>query len=79
LIDSLNELLLHPAMVRHLHMSLQSGSGKILAAMNRHYTPQQYLDIVAGIRRHDPLYNFTTDVIAVFPVRLRTIISRRWS
>lgn len=51
----------------HLHLSIQSGSDKIIKAMNRHYTREEYLDIVRVLREHDPGYGVTTDVIVGFP------------
>lgn len=51
----------------HLHLSVQSGSDKILRLMNRPYDRKQYLDIVTAIREFDPLYGITTDIIAGFP------------
>ena len=50
----------------HLHLSAQSGSTHILERMNRHYTSEDYLDIVRAIRDYDPLYGITTDVIVGF-------------
>ncbi len=51
----------------HLHLSAQSGSTSVLKAMNRHYTAEDYLEIVKAIREFDPLYGITTDIIAGFP------------
>lgn len=50
----------------HLHLSVQSGSSRIIKAMNRHYTQEDYLDIVKAIRSFDPLYGITTDIIVGF-------------
>jgi len=49
------------------HLSLQSGCEKTLKAMGRPYTPDDYEGIVAGLRRIDPLFSVTTDVIVGFP------------
>lgn len=51
----------------HFHLSLQSGDDGVLAAMNRHYTAEQYAEKVALIRRHFPEAALTTDVIVGFP------------
>ena len=52
---------------RHLHLSLQSGSKKILKDMNRQYTPQEYLETVQRARRRCGRMTITTDVIVGFP------------
>ena len=51
----------------HWHLSLQSGSDKILTAMNRHYTAKKYLNIIKTLRGLNPLFSFTTDIIVGFP------------
>ena len=50
----------------HLHLSVQNGSDRILRSMNRHYSRDEYLDIVRAIREFDPLYGITTDIIVGF-------------
>ncbi|MBN1325723.1 MiaB/RimO family radical SAM methylthiotransferase [Candidatus Falkowbacteria bacterium] len=51
----------------HLHLSLQSGSNRILKLMNRQYTAQKYLQIVKATRKINPLTSITTDIIVGFP------------
>jgi threonylcarbamoyladenosine tRNA methylthiotransferase MtaB len=52
---------------RHFHLPLQSGSDRILAAMRRRYTVDQFRRAVALIRREVPDVAVTTDVIVGFP------------
>ncbi|WP_036728560.1 tRNA (N(6)-L-threonylcarbamoyladenosine(37)-C(2))-methylthiotransferase MtaB [Peptoniphilus mikwangii] len=51
----------------HFHLSLQSGSNKILKEMNRKYTREEYFDKTQMIRSYMPYAGLTTDVIVGFP------------
>ena len=53
-----------PDFAEHFHLSLQSGSDKVLKEMNRKYTTEKFLDSVALIREYFPSAAITTDVIA---------------
>lgn len=51
----------------HFHLSLQSGCIDTLKRMNRHYTPEMYLERCEVLRRHFEHPAITTDVIVGFP------------
>lgn len=51
----------------HIHLPVQSGSGRILDLMNRRYTPADYLVLVGALREHVPGIEITTDFIVGFP------------
>lgn len=56
----------YPNICRAVHLPAQSGSDRMLAAMNRKYTRTWYLERVAAIRRRMPDCAVTTDLIAGF-------------
>lgn len=51
----------------HFHLSLQSGCETVLKRMNRHYTPEEYLQGVECLRRVFAHPAITTDIIVGFP------------
>ena len=66
--DELIEVMKHSRKIcRHLHLPLQSGSSRILAAMNRRYDKEHYLALVEKLRAAVPDIALTTDIIVGFP------------
>jgi tRNA-2-methylthio-N6-dimethylallyladenosine synthase len=51
----------------HLHLPVQSGSTRVLQAMNRGYTREEYLGKVEALRKRVPGISLTTDLIVGFP------------
>ena len=56
-----------PKLCEHAHLPVQSGSNRILKAMNRGYTREWYLRIVDKLRAAQPKIAISTDIIAGFP------------
>lgn len=56
-----------PKLCEHLHLPVQAGSDRILKKMNRRYTREQYLELVAKLRDAVPGIALTTDIIVGFP------------
>lgn len=52
---------------KHLHLPFQSGSNRVLKAMNRHYTREHYLSLINAARERMPDISLTSDVIVGFP------------
>ena len=64
LIEAVRDL---PKLCKHLHLPVQSGSTRVLQAMRRRYTREQYLELVARIRESIPDVALSTDMIVGFP------------
>ncbi|HSP50404.1 MAG TPA: tRNA (N6-isopentenyl adenosine(37)-C2)-methylthiotransferase MiaB [Pseudolabrys sp.] len=56
-----------PALMPYVHLPVQSGSDRILAAMNRRHTRKDYLDVIARLRASRADLAFTSDFIVGFP------------
>ena len=57
----------NPKISRHIHLPVQSGSTRILKAMNRSYTAEQYIDLIGRARNIIPDVTFSSDIIVGFP------------
>jgi len=56
-----------PQLMPFLHLPVQSGSDRILAAMNRKHTAADYIDLIARVREARPDIALSSDFIAGFP------------
>ncbi|HXE79193.1 MAG TPA: tRNA (N6-isopentenyl adenosine(37)-C2)-methylthiotransferase MiaB [Vicinamibacterales bacterium] len=64
LIEAIRDL---PKVCKHIHLPVQSGSTRILQAMRRRHTREQYLELVARLREAVPGITLSTDMIVGFP------------
>ena len=64
LIQAVREL---PRVCKHFHLPVQSGSTRVLGAMRRRHTREEYLDLVGRIREEIPGVALSTDMIVGFP------------
>ena len=65
--DYVKRLFKYDKLCHHLHMSAQSGSDRILKAMNRPYDRAAYLEMAKTLYDFDPCYGLSTDIIVGFP------------
>jgi tRNA-2-methylthio-N6-dimethylallyladenosine synthase len=64
LIDAIRDL---PAVCKHLHLPVQSGSNRVLKSMRRRYTREDFLALVDRLRAQVPGIELSSDVIVGFP------------
>jgi tRNA-2-methylthio-N6-dimethylallyladenosine synthase len=57
----------YPNICKHIHLPVQSGSNRILAAMNRLHTREEYMALIDNIRKIIPDCAISQDMIAGFP------------
>ncbi|MCQ2546827.1 MAG: tRNA (N(6)-L-threonylcarbamoyladenosine(37)-C(2))-methylthiotransferase MtaB [Clostridia bacterium] len=65
--EYVKKLFSYDRLCHHLHMSAQSGSDSVLAAMNRPYDSGDYYDLVNELFEFDDCYGISTDIIVGFP------------
>ena len=64
MIEAMRDL---PKVCRHLHLPVQSGSTRVLQAMRRRHTREEYLELLARLREAMPDIALSTDMIVGFP------------
>jgi tRNA-2-methylthio-N6-dimethylallyladenosine synthase len=64
LIEAVRDL---PRVCKHLHLPVQSGSSRVLRAMRRRHTREEYLELVLRVRETIPGVTLSTDMIVGFP------------
>jgi tRNA-2-methylthio-N6-dimethylallyladenosine synthase len=57
----------NPVLCDHVHLPVQSGSNRVLAAMDRLYTREEYLQRIEWLKTAHRKYSITTDIIVGFP------------
>lgn len=65
--ELIDTIAMHDKICNHIHLPVQSGSDRILAAMNRRYTRGEYLSLIDYARARIPNISFTSDIIVGFP------------
>ena len=66
-LDVVETMAKHQNICNHIHLPVQSGSDRILKAMNRLHTRQEYIDLVDNIRNIIPDCAISQDMIVGFP------------
>lgn len=65
--DVLHTMAKYPNICNHIHLPVQSGSSRILKAMNRQHTREEYFDLIDTVHRIIPDCSVSQDLIAGFP------------
>ena len=65
--DTISAIADNETIARHVHLCVQHGSNRVLAAMNRKYTVEAYLELATAIRSRIPGITLSTDILIGFP------------
>jgi len=65
--DTISAIAENNTIARHVHLCVQHGSDRVLAAMNRKYTAASYLELAAAMRSRIPGLTLSTDILIGFP------------
>jgi tRNA-2-methylthio-N6-dimethylallyladenosine synthase len=66
-LDVIHTMAKHKNICNHIHLPVQSGSNRILKAMNRLHTIEEYFNLIDNIRAIIPNCSISQDIIAGFP------------
>ena len=66
-LDVIDTMAKHPNICKYIHLPVQSGSNRILKAMNRLHTHEEYFTLIDSIRERIPECAISQDMIAGFP------------
>ena len=66
-LDVIETMAKHDNICKHIHLPIQSGSDRILKAMNRLHTREEYFQLIDTIRHHIPNCAISQDIITGFP------------
>ncbi len=66
-LDVIEAMADHPNICKYIHLPVQSGSNRILKAMNRLHTREQYFELIDNIRKMIPDCAISQDMITGFP------------
>ena len=66
-LDVIETMAKHRNICKYIHLPVQSGSNRILKAMNRQHTVEEYMKLIDDIRRIIPDCGISQDMIAGFP------------
>jgi len=67
IMDDMIESMKSPKLYKFIHIPIQAGNDKILQAMRRRYTVQEFKDVVNRLREAIPEIGISTDIICGFP------------